>query len=547
MVRSPLKIAGDTIDSAFRNAVINKIQTTNATSVDNDVAFARVFNVKNYGAVGDGVTDDSAAIQAAINAVPSGGGTVFFPLATYFIATNSQITLKSNLTLDFNGSTIKTSSQLWTVNPGFVGTSLNNVKIVGMIFDGTQGTGVSGIEPLDFIGFTGSKNIRIENCRGENMSGTLINFKPPINTDITVRNCFVGETDAGVSGGFVTFDTVSNGIIAGNILFVWDSGPLIARSSHLDIHDNVITTRRGVGLDLNNQTASDIIEDLDIHDNIIIGATESAQVSIFIHDTGTPGTSGTFKKIRLHGNFVDGKGISNAIIITVSNPAEGIAIKDNWVFNGSPQSITIRLQSDQRGWDISGNTMAHTTGASNFGINNTESGVFVLRNSRITNNTIIDSKICIQARLDNCIVNENILGDFQIGSVANANALIGIFQNFSTFTNNTISNNKFVTKGGEAVFGQTVDSTNRINNNAGFNPQGVAAITPGASPYTYTNNDGVPEVIHIDGGTITTVAKNAITLYSFGGTAARCAVWLEPGEAVTVTYTVVPTVNKDRK
>lgn len=44
------------------------------------------FNVKSdqYGAVGDGVTDDSAAIQAAINACnAAGGGTVYWPPGTY--------------------------------------------------------------------------------------------------------------------------------------------------------------------------------------------------------------------------------------------------------------------------------------------------------------------------------------------------------------------------------------------------------------------------------------------------------------------------------
>ena len=89
--------------------------------------------------------------------------------------------------------------------------------------------------------------------------------------------------------------------------------------------------------------------------------------------------------------------------------------------------------------------------------------------------------------------------------------------------------------------------TGRIIDNIGYNPQGVAAITVTASPFTYTNNDRVSEYVTIDGGTITTVAKNAITLYSFGGAAARCGVWLEPSEAVTVTYTVAPTMNKDRK
>jgi polygalacturonase len=38
-------------------------------------------NVMDFGAKGDGLTDDTAAIQAVINTVfERGGGTVFFPI-----------------------------------------------------------------------------------------------------------------------------------------------------------------------------------------------------------------------------------------------------------------------------------------------------------------------------------------------------------------------------------------------------------------------------------------------------------------------------------
>ena len=44
-------------------------------------------NVKDYGAAGDGETDDQAAIQSAIDDVSeAGGGTVFFPAGTYAIS-----------------------------------------------------------------------------------------------------------------------------------------------------------------------------------------------------------------------------------------------------------------------------------------------------------------------------------------------------------------------------------------------------------------------------------------------------------------------------
>jgi hypothetical protein len=46
----------------------------------------QVFNVKAYGAAGDGVTDDTTAIQNAVNAVPASGGIVYFPAGTYKVS-----------------------------------------------------------------------------------------------------------------------------------------------------------------------------------------------------------------------------------------------------------------------------------------------------------------------------------------------------------------------------------------------------------------------------------------------------------------------------
>jgi hypothetical protein len=50
-----------------------------------------------FGAKGDGVTDDTAAIQAAFDAVPTIGGEVFLPAPTYKISTS--LVLKSSTTL----------------------------------------------------------------------------------------------------------------------------------------------------------------------------------------------------------------------------------------------------------------------------------------------------------------------------------------------------------------------------------------------------------------------------------------------------------------
>ncbi|MBI5902738.1 MAG: right-handed parallel beta-helix repeat-containing protein [Deltaproteobacteria bacterium] len=68
-------------------------------------------DVRAYGAVGDGVTDDTAAIQAALDDIPYTGGKVFIPFGTYKV---SSTLTASNTTELFgvgaNGSIISTAS-----------------------------------------------------------------------------------------------------------------------------------------------------------------------------------------------------------------------------------------------------------------------------------------------------------------------------------------------------------------------------------------------------------------------------------------------------
>ena len=81
--------AGVVTANSFVGAISGNASSATALATGSTTArtlanrFADVVNVLDFGAVGDGVADDTAAIQAAINAAPLNGGTVFFPAGIY--------------------------------------------------------------------------------------------------------------------------------------------------------------------------------------------------------------------------------------------------------------------------------------------------------------------------------------------------------------------------------------------------------------------------------------------------------------------------------
>ena len=68
----------------------SKVTTSNRTMNEK---FSETISVKDYGAVGDGVTDDTVAIQATIDAVSR--GTILFPQGTYKVTSTINIANKN--------------------------------------------------------------------------------------------------------------------------------------------------------------------------------------------------------------------------------------------------------------------------------------------------------------------------------------------------------------------------------------------------------------------------------------------------------------------
>ncbi|OGS39163.1 MAG: hypothetical protein A2551_05635, partial [Elusimicrobia bacterium RIFOXYD2_FULL_34_30] len=76
--------------------VPNWSNVSNSPNGKTNPSVGAVFNVKDYGAIGNGATNDAASIQNAINACPS-GGEIYFPNGTYLL--NSTLTLPPQINI----------------------------------------------------------------------------------------------------------------------------------------------------------------------------------------------------------------------------------------------------------------------------------------------------------------------------------------------------------------------------------------------------------------------------------------------------------------
>lgn len=110
---------------------------------------ANCYNVLDYGAVGNGVTDDTVAVQAAIAAcAAAGGGVVCFPVRRYFFA--GVLTLPHNVSLsgEFNGPQYTTvNPATTTVGPTLMVTNTSSVFITQV----APGVGSNAIMNLAFV------------------------------------------------------------------------------------------------------------------------------------------------------------------------------------------------------------------------------------------------------------------------------------------------------------------------------------------------------------------------------------------------------------
>ena len=81
---------------------------TNAVATNVEAKLAQTVSVKDFGAVGDGVTDDTAAIQTAINYVKNAANvtTIYFPVGQYKVTSTLNATASAGIQLVGDGGPI---------------------------------------------------------------------------------------------------------------------------------------------------------------------------------------------------------------------------------------------------------------------------------------------------------------------------------------------------------------------------------------------------------------------------------------------------------
>jgi hypothetical protein len=196
------------------------------TKASLDASYGRMFTPEAYGATGDGSTDDSAAVQAAIQAAYSaGGGTVLFAAKTYRI--NSQLALPNDghttrprqapLILRGAGAVMDGSWQASGVMPG--GTVLDLRSTAGPAKIDTRGLGLLVIEHLTLTqaGSTTDTNPFIQTTNTTlHIRDTSFYGHPSVSGQACVQDAIVlGGTTTTVSGSatapFQGYGTVLQG------------------------------------------------------------------------------------------------------------------------------------------------------------------------------------------------------------------------------------------------------------------------------------------------------------------------------------------------
>ena len=283
---------------------------------------AEQVSVLDFGAVGNGTTDDTAAIQAALNT----GKNVYFPNGTYMVA-SSILASASNITIS-GTATIKPLSTYVAVGfDSVLKITGSNVNVSNLIFDGV----LAVANAIDALLFTnGASNVNVTNCTFKNLTtGFAVGFNPTSSYS-KVTSCYCEAT----KGGILFQGT--NPTAHGNVLLnMTDCGIILNGPTCIDgvISGNSISNTTGIqysGMISIEEAASQWT----VTGNTLTGQGNGIQVvNVYISTDVTGGT--------ISGNVINGGSGTTASIVCllyVSPHYLNTVIANNLIY-GAPNGV----------------------------------------------------------------------------------------------------------------------------------------------------------------------------------------------------------------
>lgn len=354
-----------------------------ATAQTVTTRLAQYVSVKDFGAVGNGVADDTAAIQAAITTLPD-SSTLFFPAGTYNIGAGGlNVSAKTNFTLVGNGAKIKITALATPTVSGFGRTAIRFTNCVR-----------SGVRNLEIDGSTFANNALALSAGTE---------------------CFIDSVTVYSSGA------------SGQI--VSTAGGLRNRLTNNLVYNGVGSSR---GMWLGNVNATDMETDIYIFGNVVRNHNASG---IIVSSVGG-------RVIGNHSRTNDGSGI----VLPGFNgfAARNLVVADNYcvdnLFHGIQSDVIYAADVDlSSGITVQGNVCNGNNRGSG-------SGIYAVNtlNWTITGNVCLDNKtagIQIDDRARRVTVVGNVCGDTRAGGARQS--LSGIRGNAQAASNSqvVVSNN----------------------------------------------------------------------------------------------------------